>query len=83
MQRTGAAMGYPSIYPTGVTIFDKDRAWSGYTLFPTSKGVLLIDMNGREVRCWAGLQGFPAKMAPGGYVFGSSGRHTGEVAYQD
>ena len=73
-------MGYPSIYPTGVTIFDKDRAWSGYTLFPISKGVLLIDMNGREVRCWAGLQGFPAKMAPGGYVFGRSGRRTGEAA---
>ena len=26
-------MGYPSVYPTGVTVYDPERAWSGYTLF--------------------------------------------------
>ena len=36
-------MGYPSIYPTGVTIFNKDKAYGGYTVFPTTKGALLID----------------------------------------
>lgn len=26
-------MGYPSVYPTGATLYDPSRAWSGYT-FP-------------------------------------------------
>ena len=26
-------MTYPSIYPTGTTIFDPDRCWSGYTIY--------------------------------------------------
>ncbi|PST46054.1 thioredoxin [Bifidobacterium callitrichos] len=76
-------MGYPTIYPTGVTIYDKDAAWNGYTLFPTPKGALLIDMNGREVNRWAGLAGFPNKLLPGGSVFGSSGARGGSAAYQD
>ena len=48
-------MGYPSIYPTGVTIYNKEKAYSGYTIFPSAKGALLIDMNGNEVKLWAGL----------------------------
>ena len=52
-------MGYPSIYPTGVTIYNKEKAYSGYTIFPSAKGALLIDMNGNEVKLWAGLGGFP------------------------
>ena len=42
-------MGYPSIHPTGTLIYDKERAYNGYTIFPTPGGALLIDMNGREV----------------------------------
>ena len=38
-------MGYPSIYPTGVTIYNKEKAYSGYTIFPSAKGALLIDMS--------------------------------------
>lgn len=63
-------MGYPSIYPTGVTIYNKEKAYSGYTIFPSAKGALLIDMNGNEVKLWAGLGGFPNKILPGGYVMG-------------
>ncbi|MDR3164288.1 MAG: aryl-sulfate sulfotransferase [Synergistaceae bacterium] len=66
-------MGHPTIYPTGVTIYDREAAWNGYTVFPSSKGIVLIDMNGREVRVWRGLKGNPAKMLPGGYVMGSTG----------
>ena len=29
-------MGYPSIYPTGVTIYNKEKAYSGYTIFPSA-----------------------------------------------
>ena len=54
-------MGYPSIYPTGVTIYNKEKAYSGYTIFPSAKGALLIDMNGNEVKLWAGLGGFLTK----------------------
>src|SRR5271167_3990672 len=56
-------MGHPTIYPTGVTLYDPAKAWNGYTIFPAADlGALLIDMNGREVQLWKGLQGFPNKL---------------------
>jgi len=46
-------MGHPTVYPTGVTIYDPERSWSGYTIFQAAGvGALLIDMNGREVQLW-------------------------------
>lgn len=66
-------MGYSSIHPTGTLIYNKERAYNGYTIFPTPGGALLIDMNGRKVNRWAGLGGFPNKLLPGGQVFGTSG----------
>ena len=41
-------------FPTGTTVYDKEKAFNGYTVFPSAKGALLIDMNGREVQLWAG-----------------------------
>ncbi len=76
-------MGYPSVFPTGVTLYNKEKAWSGYTLYPSTKGALLIDMNGNEVKLWAGLGGFPNKLLPGGYVLGNTGARGGKKAYQD
>ena len=68
------AMGHPTIYPTGVTVYDPTKAWSGYTIFPAADlGALLIDMNGKEVQLWKDLQGFPNKLLPHGQVFGSTG----------
>ena len=62
-------MGYPTIYPTGATIYNPEKSWSGYTIFQAkSLGALLIDMNGREVKLWKGLHGFPNKILPGGYI---------------
>ena len=52
-------MGYPSIFPTGTTVYDKEKAFNGYTVFPSAKGALLIDMNGREV---LPIKFFPAAM---------------------
>ena len=70
-------MGHPTIYPTGVTLYDPAKAWSGYTIFPAADlGALLIDMNGKEVQLWKGLQGFPNKLLPDGQVFGSTGSAT-------
>ena len=76
-------MGFPSIFPTGTTLYDRNRAFNGYTIFPSAKGALLIDMNGREVQLWAGLGGFPNKLLPGGYVLGTTGARGGKRAYQD
>jgi len=77
-------MGYPSVYPTGVTIYDPDQAWGGYTIFQApGVGALLIDMNGREVQLWRGLQGFPNKLLPGGQVFGSTGERDPRHGAQD
>ena len=76
-------MGHPSVYPTGTTIFKKGKAYSGYTIFPSTRGALLIDMNGNEVNLWMGLGGFPNKILPGGYVFGSTSVRSGPKAYQD
>ncbi len=76
-------MGYPTIYPTGTTIFNKEKAYNGYTIFPSAKGALLIDMNGNEVNLWAGLGGFPNKLLPGGYVMGTTGTRISKASYQD
>jgi hypothetical protein len=77
-------MGHPTIYPTGVTLYDPAKAWSGYTIFPAADlGALLIDMNGEEVQLWKGLQGFPNKLLPDGQVFGSTGLRHPDHSYQD
>ncbi|MDR1134252.1 MAG: aryl-sulfate sulfotransferase, partial [Synergistaceae bacterium] len=64
-------MGHPRIYPTGTTYYDNSGAWNGYTVFPSAKGALLIDMRGNEVQLWEGLLGYPSKILPGGFIMGS------------
>jgi hypothetical protein len=77
-------MAYPSVYPTGTTIFNPDKCWSGYTLFQAREiGGLLIDMNGAEVQLWKGVHGFPNKLLPGGYLMGSSGDRNVAYGIQD
>jgi hypothetical protein len=77
-------MGYPSVYPTGVTLYRPDLAWSGYTLFQApGLGALLIDPAGREASLWKGLEGFPNKLLPGGQILGSRGHRDPGVAFQD
>jgi Arylsulfotransferase (ASST). len=76
-------MGHPRIHPTGVTLYNKKKAYSGYTVFPSAKGALLIDMEGNEVQLWAGLSGFPNKILPGGYVLGSTGERNPKYGFQD
>ncbi|MFH2125205.1 MAG: aryl-sulfate sulfotransferase, partial [Pseudomonadota bacterium] len=77
-------MTYPTVYPTGATVYDPDRCWNGYTLFQArERGALLIDMNGREVKLWKNLHGFPNKLLPGGYVMGHSGERNVKYSVQD
>lgn len=77
-------MTYPSIYPTGTTIYHPDQCWSGYTIYQAKDvGAMLIDMNGREVKLWKGLHGLPNKMLPGGFVMGSTGERNVKYGMQD
>jgi hypothetical protein len=63
---------YPSVYPTGTTIYKPDMAWSGYTIFSTieEQGAALIDMNGNLLRQFKEITAVPspARILPGGYV---------------
>lgn len=77
-------MGTPNVYPMGTTIYDPEKAWSGYTIMSVVDiGAVLIDMNGNVVRTWKDFQGFPNKMLPGGHVMGSLGRRREQYGYQD
>jgi hypothetical protein len=77
-------MTYPSIYPTGTTIYDPSQCWNGYTIFQAKDlGALLIDMNGAEVKLWKGLHGLPNKMLPGGFVLGATGERNTKYGMQD
>lgn len=73
-----------SVYPTGTTIYDPEKCWNGYTIFEVEEnGATLIDMNGNVVNQWRGLDGFPNKMLPGGYVMGSTGCRNPKYGFQD
>ena len=77
-------MAYPSVYPTGATVYDPDRCFNGYTIFQAKEvGALLIDMNGGEVKLWKGLQGMPNRILPGGYVMGTTGERNTRYGMQD
>jgi len=77
-------MTYPSVYPTGATIYDPEKCWNGYTVFQAKEiGALLIDMNGTGVKLWKGLHGFPNKILPGGYVLGHTGERPNAYGMQD
>lgn len=77
-------MTYPSIHPTGTTLYDPTRCWNGYTIFQAKEvGALLIDMNGGEIQLWKELQGMPNRILPGGYVIGSTGERNTNFGMQD
>lgn len=57
---SSALSAAPSVYPTGVTIYDKAKAWNGYTLLSgADKQTYLVDMNGQAVHRWP-YPGFPS-----------------------
>ncbi|WP_251976088.1 aryl-sulfate sulfotransferase [Salinicola avicenniae] len=48
-----AVQALPSSFPTGTTVYDPERAYNGYVLFPGGdRKTHLIDMNGNEVHRW-------------------------------
>ena len=77
-------MGHPTVYPTGVTLYNPEKSWNGVTIVSAPElGALLINMNGSELRLWKDVQGFPNKIFPGGHIMGSTGTRNPMVALQD
>ncbi len=77
-------MTYPSVYPTGTTLYDPGKCFNGYTVFQARElGALVIDMNGTEVQLWKGFHGLPNKLLPGGHILGSSGERNTAFGMQD
>jgi len=77
-------MGFPTVYPTGTTVYEPAKCWNGYTVFQAKDvGATIIDMNGNVVRQVQRLHGFPNKLMPGGILMGSSGRRREQFGYQD
>jgi Arylsulfotransferase (ASST) len=77
-----SALAAPSVYPTGVTQYDPQRSWNGYTVLTLLRepGLIMIDMNGRVVKQWAGFDnsaGGPARLFPGGRVVAAAGNRPG------
>jgi hypothetical protein len=67
-----------TVYPTGTTIYDPARTWSGYTVLSplNTQAVIVIDMNGNVVKQWDGFvnsAGGPARVFPGGFVMAANG----------
>lgn len=59
---TVSSLGGPSVFPTGVTIYDPKKAFNGFVLFDgRDERSYLIDMNGRDVHTWR-YSGFPVEM---------------------
>ena len=65
-----AAMAAPTVFPTGVTIYNPEKCYNGYTLLnvlrATPHGLPLIDMNGNIVNKWMQVEGQPAMLLPNG-----------------
>ena len=59
--------GDASVYPLGVTIYNPEKCWNGFTILSSDEG-RLIDMNGNLVHLWKGKLHHPNKVYPGGYL---------------
>ena len=66
----GTAAAAPTVFPTGVTIYNPEKTYNGYTLLcvlrATPHGLPLIDMNGNVVNRWMNVEGQPAQLMPNG-----------------
>ncbi|HET9130886.1 MAG TPA: hypothetical protein VFO86_08065, partial [Terriglobia bacterium] len=73
-------MSAQTVFPTGTTIYDPARAWSGFTVLSPlgTPAAVVIDMNGNVVKQWTGFvnsAGGPARVFPNGVVMGANGNN--------
>jgi len=78
MHVLGLTVATQSVYPTGTTIYNPERAWNGYTVLSPlgTQAVIVIDMNGNIVKRWdnyVNSAGGPARVFPNGGVMAASG----------
>ena len=77
-------MTFPTSYPTGATLYEPESCFNGFTVFEAKEtGVMIIDMNGREVQFFKGLHGFPPKLLPGGHLLAQTGERSTKFSSQD
>jgi len=63
----------PTIFPTGVTIYDPDKAYNCFVSFDGRDGhAYLIDMNGNETKVWS-YCGMPAEIIDPALIDGQRG----------
>jgi hypothetical protein len=80
----GPMAAAPTVYPTGTTIYDPEKAGNGFTVLSVlgTRAVVVIDMNGRVVKQWDDFNvsaGGPARVLPGGIVIASNGAFPGHL----
>ena len=63
--------GDVSVYPLGVTIYNPEKCWNGFTVLSSDEG-RLVDMNGNLAHLWNGPLHHPNKLYPGGYLLAST-----------
>ncbi|WPO99690.1 aryl-sulfate sulfotransferase [Pseudomonas sp. HR96] len=79
----GSVHAAPSVYPTGVTRYDPDKAYNQYVIFSgADKQTHLIDMDGNEVKRWP-QAGFPSAIIDPALVGGQRGHVLLQLADKD
>jgi hypothetical protein len=69
----GPVAAAPSVYPTGVTVYDPAKAYNSFVLFNgTDHRTYLIDMNGTVAHVWD-RPGFPSKLVDPALLGGHKG----------
>jgi hypothetical protein len=71
---TSSAVAEPSVFPTGVTVYDPALAYNSFVVFAApDRKTRLIDMDGNLVHQWD-YAGFPSKILDPALVNGAKGR---------
>jgi hypothetical protein len=74
---SSSSFAFPSVYPTGTTIYKPEKCWNGYTIMTDNPGPVIFDMNGNEMKKWDIPAGGPNRILPGGYLMTSMGKGKG------
>jgi hypothetical protein len=78
-----AACANPSVYPTGVTIYDPAKAYNSFVVFGSPDGnTHLIDMDGHDVHHW-NKWGFPSEILDPAITGGKKGELLVQLSQND
>jgi hypothetical protein len=78
-----AALANPSVYPTGVTVYDPARAYNSFVAFGAPDGKThLIDMDGHDVHRWE-KWGFPSELIDPAINGGKKGHLVVQLSHDD